>query len=214
VIDCRDSEDFAVLQISSIGSDLYQMNNERGCFTYGEHSFIVTGQLMNNLFKVTDKKETIRFKKIGKFPDVPREDDSGPFRTFIYVNDDYYLFEGNSSCSDDSCSIYPLIVQRRNIKEKIEENKECIYRNNFKDTLNVWILFNVDREGNTLNINVKYRKRNDCFLLEPITSSLTALFRDSIKWPSSQCRPQNVKMITMLTIYPKFAPTNRILTDR
>ena len=94
------------LQIGTVGSNLVQIGNESGCFTYQGHFFIIAGLLPESLFAKTNHKKFIKYykSKEGYDPETGEvildliEDDSFSYWNYLYKDRTFKLIEVLTYC--------------------------------------------------------------------------------------------------------------------
>jgi hypothetical protein len=81
------------IQIEAIGSVALKSDRRKGCFDFGGHLFLVTGDEYKAILKNTNKKRQISYYRPNKDEIAIYEDDTYSMWIYHYINDDFIFKE-------------------------------------------------------------------------------------------------------------------------
>jgi hypothetical protein len=96
-----------IVQIETIGLEIFRIGDEKGYFEHRDHLFLVSGAYLDeSLFVKTDKKKSITYFQPNNNDSVESdklildiiEDDSFSFWVFEYINGDFIFQEIHTYC--------------------------------------------------------------------------------------------------------------------
>ena len=135
----------------------------------GKHSKVLDGHFYNTDSLFTDKLESL-------------------------------ISKGEEVKNDTIINTTPVLLMNRDMfYKRIEHSCLPIMKNEHLDSLKIFVDFNIDRQGNAVDITVKGKGGE---VISPILQSeIIRLFQDDFKWSSSQLRSFKIRRIIPITLF-------------
>lgn len=110
------------------------------------------------------------------------------------------ISKGEEVKNDTIINTIPVLLMNRDMfYKRIEHSCLPIMKNEHLDSLKIFVDFNIDRQGNAVDITVKGKGGE---VISPVLQSeIIRLFQDDFKWSSSQLRSFKIRRIIPITLF-------------